>query len=91
MITSPLPWHIDQKPSGLVALKDANGQEIAQFTHYRDADFLLNFSPDKYRELEQERDAIQNESNDFEFKIGNLKLTIEALEKELKHLKQPTT
>lgn len=87
MITSPLPWNLDIKPSGLVAIKDSSGTEIAQFNDYRDADFLLNFCPDKYRELEKEKESLENRCDNFEFCCGNYKNTIEQLEEQIKLLK----
>lgn len=91
MITSPLPWSIYIKSSGLVNLKDFNGQEIAQFNDYRDADYLLGFCQEQYKELEKEKVGLEHECDTLEYRCGNYKKIIEQLEHDVKVLTKKLT
>lgn len=86
MTTSPQPWHLELKPDGFTYIKDAVGKQVAQFLEFNDAEFLLKTAPQVWQELKDEIQGLNYDINDYEFKIGNHKNTIEKLETQIKTL-----
>ena len=86
------PWHVHYEPlgdiyyqpSGITRLKSGSNL-VAIFTECGDAEYVLECI-DKYKDLDNEVDALENDKEELEEEVKELKLEIQKLKDKIQEL-----